>query len=136
MALFPEIEGLDLKKLMTLFAGPPLDGDEFGAVYYQELAAAIRKYGAEGVTFLIGALGHADENRLRGVFLGLTITPLLEPDVGDLIASYLADDRAPRCSGCDSRTFEPGQYGSDGASAGSNRTSIRLRARCSAGLRL
>jgi len=93
MPLFPEIEGLDLKKLMTLFAGPPLDGDEFGAIYYQALAVAIRKHGAEGINFLISELEHADENRLRGVLVGLTVPPLLEPDVGDLITAYLADNR-------------------------------------------
>src|SRR5713101_7926151 len=93
MALFPETEGSDPTKLIALFHGPPLDGDEFGAVYYQELAVAIREYETDGVNFLIGELGHADENRLRGVLAGLTIPPLLEPDVGDLITSYLADDR-------------------------------------------
>ncbi len=76
---FPEIEGSDPKKLKTLFAGPPLDGDEFGAVYFQELAVAIRKYGAECINFLIGELGHADENRLKKFLPALRSHPLSRP---------------------------------------------------------
>jgi HEAT repeat protein len=90
---YPELDNLGLAELVQRFHGPPLEGEEYADVYYQEVALHIREHEEAGAAFLFQDLENEDEHRLRAVLLALTV-PAFEPvRVGNILRSYLQDRR-------------------------------------------
>ena len=45
--MYPELDELDFDGLRAVFEGPPVDGEEFAASYFDEVAIRIRRVGDE-----------------------------------------------------------------------------------------
>lgn len=60
--LFSELEGSTLDELIAAFHGPPLDGEEYRASFYDDVAIAIAEHG--GIAFLEGELDQDDDDRM------------------------------------------------------------------------
>ncbi len=62
LMLFSELEGNTLEELIAAFRGPPLDGEEYRASFYDDVAIAIAEHG--GIDFLEGELDRDDDDRM------------------------------------------------------------------------
>ena len=95
MGFYPELDNLNLAQLIERFAGPPLDGPEYGTAFYQEVASLIRQHDPAGLDFLLRELPKRGEDteRLRGILLGLRFPPSESLDQRALLRPYLRDER-------------------------------------------
>lgn len=93
MSFYPELDHLSLQELITHFQSPPLEGEEYADVYYQEVANLIGAKGEVGIAFLRREIKEADTARLRGILFALTEARLDAPEFRDLLRSYLQDER-------------------------------------------
>lgn len=97
MNVYSELNDLNLMELIGRFHGPPPDGEEYAATYYDAIATQIRAQGEPGIAFLLAERerAEADEARLRGVLLGLSLPPPVpsHPQIRDILRSYLKDRR-------------------------------------------
>lgn len=94
MSLYPELDNLDLTKLINCFnkTFPNRESDNFA--YFSEVALRIRQQGKAGIDFLFGELDKANLDQLRGIIVALTFPPPLEhPSLRDILLSYLCDRR-------------------------------------------
>jgi HEAT repeat protein len=62
MSIYPEIDNLGLNELVQRWQSPPLDGEEYADLYYQEVADKICMSGSEGIDFLLAFVLHTDTN--------------------------------------------------------------------------
>jgi len=92
--MYPELDELDFDGLRAAFEGPPVDGDEFAASYFDEVAIRIRRVGDEqGVHYLLSQAERVDPARLQAIFVALTMPPPINrPDVHVLLMSHLDDE--------------------------------------------
>ena len=93
MSFDPQLDNLTLQELITYFQSSPFEGEEYGDIYYQEVASLIGKKGEAGIVFLQGEIEKADTPRLRGILFALTEARLDKPEFRKLLLSYLNDDR-------------------------------------------
>lgn len=94
MSLYPELDNLDLTKLINCFHKIFPDGENDNCGYFGEVALRIRQHGKAGIDFLCGELDRANLEQLRGIILALTFPPPVEhPSLRDLVLSYLCDRR-------------------------------------------
>lgn len=93
MSLYVELDTLNLEQLIARFQSPPIEGEEYATVYYQELAHLIRQQGQSGIDFLKNELKQVDTERLQGILFALATAEPKEPDLKALFVSYLKDER-------------------------------------------
>lgn len=94
MSLYPELDNLDLTKLINCFHQTFTDGERDDFSYFSDVALRIRQYGKAGIDFLFGELDRANLEQLRGIILALTFQPPLEhPSLRGILLSYLHDRR-------------------------------------------
>jgi hypothetical protein len=89
MSLYRELEQLDLAALTDRFGKPAPEGEEYAAVYYEELASLIRRQGEKGASFLWAEINAADNPRLRAILFALTEPPNQDPRLKERLLSYL-----------------------------------------------
>ncbi len=70
--LFSELEGSTLEELIAAYRGPPLDGEEYRIVFYDDVADAIARLG--GIGFLQGELDQDDEDRMAAALGALAFS--------------------------------------------------------------
>lgn len=93
MSLYPEIENLNLEKLITCFQNASPDGEEYAGGYYAEVALLIAQQGKEGIAFLKKSIDHASTDQLRAIILALTSYQFNDPDIQAILDAYLCDQR-------------------------------------------
>lgn len=100
MSFYPELDNLSLKEVIDRFSEPPLDGPEYAAVYYQEVALLIAQQGTDGTAYLLGVLedSNLDTDRLRSALMALTQlqpehSPRERQTLRQLLSQYLYDQR-------------------------------------------
>lgn len=89
MSLYRELEQLNLAALIDRFHRPAPEGEEYAAVYYEEVASLIRRQGPEGVDFLWAEMNMADVPRLRAILFALTEPAKKDPRLQKSLLSYL-----------------------------------------------
>ncbi len=67
--LYSELEGSTFEELIAAFRGPPLDGEEYRASFYDDVADAIARLG--GIDFLESELDQDDEDRIAAAITAL-----------------------------------------------------------------
>lgn len=93
MSFYPELEQLDIEKLIAHFQNLPIAGEEDPFLYYSEVALTIREKDEAGISFLQSQMKDADAARLAGIIFALTQPPQSVPALSDLLLDYLEDDR-------------------------------------------
>ncbi len=73
MSFYPELDGLSMQELVQYFTGAPLDGPEYTAAYYEEVAAQISQHKHDGIPWLFSALHNRslDTDHVRAILLAL-----------------------------------------------------------------
>jgi HEAT repeat protein len=92
MSFYQELDSLSLEELISHWYGHPIDGEEYSALYYQELAISILNQGEAGRTFLKNIL----DKSLSVEELGAILSNLPSQEYSlpqDLLLPYLHDDR-------------------------------------------
>lgn len=94
MTFYAELDNLTLDELIERFRGPPIDGEEYGAIFYEEVTILIREHGDGGLAFLLGECERVgdDEDRLRGVLVALSWPPP-DPQIRAFLRPYLRNER-------------------------------------------
>jgi HEAT repeats len=92
MSAYPELDNLGLEELITQWQRSPIDGEDYAASYYQEIAYLIRQQGEAGVEFLLAEVETADRQRLSAI---LCIVPPVNHGrlINHIWISFLEDDR-------------------------------------------
>ena len=91
MGICPELDGLGLGELRDRFWGEPIDGWEYAASYFEEVAIDIAERGERGVDFLDEAMATASGPRLRAILLALAMFRRASADLKEGLAAYLRD---------------------------------------------
>jgi len=96
MGYMPELDHSTLDELFARFRGPCPEGDEHATLYYEEIAWRIQqRHCRAGLDFLLAERTNveADEDRLRGVLLGISTPELDGPELRSILRGYLNDAR-------------------------------------------
>lgn len=91
MSIYQELDTLNLSELINCWYNPPIDGDEYAASYYSEVASAIRSQPEQGIKFLLEQVKKADTDRLGAILFFLP--PLDSSDMSNILLHYLDDER-------------------------------------------
>lgn len=91
VGVYPELDNLNLKELIDCWHKLPLDGEEYAALYYSEVASLIRSQGEAGIAFLFEEISRADTEKLGAILFFLP--PLDHPAIRDILLRYLHDER-------------------------------------------
>ena len=89
--VYDELKALGLDALAAALEGPPQDGEEYAASFYQEATFNLLRHGDQGVAHLLVSLGRFDAVREAAVLLALgaseadteTVRPALYQGLGD-----------------------------------------------------
>jgi HEAT repeat protein len=94
MGIYPELENLDLKDLIEYWhTTEPLDGEEYAASYYDELAFLIADKGTAGRLFLKEQISKTDDYKLASILVNL---PSKEhPISSNTLFKYLKHESSP-----------------------------------------
>jgi hypothetical protein len=93
MSLYPEIENLDLERLITCFQKDSLDGEENTATYYTEVALLIKQKGENGIAFLKTSIDSVNTEQLRAIIFVLSCYQGDDFDFLATLKTYLSDRR-------------------------------------------
>jgi HEAT repeats len=94
MSLYPELDNLNLTKLINCFHKNLSAHESDNFTYFGEVALRIRQQGKVGIDFLLEELDKANLDQLRGIILALTFPPPVEhAALRDKLLSYLCDQR-------------------------------------------
>ena len=96
MSLYPELDNLDMTKLINCFHKTFPDGESDDFAYFSEVALRIRQQGKAGIDFLFeeSERTNLELEQLRGIILALTFLPPVEhPSLRGILLSYLHDRR-------------------------------------------
>jgi hypothetical protein len=91
MGIYPELDGLGLAELRYRFRGEPIDGWEYAASWFEEVAIDIAEHGEPGVTFLNDAMDAASGLRKRAILLALAMLPETSAELKARLALHLND---------------------------------------------
>ena len=96
MSIYPELDNLDMTKLINCFHKTFTDDESDNFSYFSEVALRIREQGKAGIDFLFeeSERTNLELEQLRGIILALTFLPPVEhPSLRGILLSYLHDRR-------------------------------------------
>jgi hypothetical protein len=94
MGFYPELDNITLDELIERFRAAQPD-PVYAAGWFTEIGFQIGKHGEQGIAFLLEERPHveSDEDRLRGVLLGLSCERIHYSHVRPIFYAYLSDPR-------------------------------------------
>lgn len=92
MAIYHELVHFTLPELIDAFRGPPPEGDDYAAAYYDEVASLIRAQGEAGIEFLFDVGVHGTGDRLASLLVGLSPLRSNASRLKDMLRRHLCDD--------------------------------------------